>query len=518
MLKKALFLFLSMQFYLLAFGQGTNGNVWIVSVGIGVYQHDDILTRLDFTVESAYEFTRVFELRQLIIAESPILTNANARRVDIINALEDTFVDNPRLTKEDMILFYFSGHGETVGGRVGICPYDYSGSVRDIISDRDIQGIMNRSRAKHKVCFIEACKTEAQSAALIEPEILNQFNIQREGIGSGLVYMTSTRVGKKSWGKPKIGGYFSHYLVKGLKGEANTNNDAYITIAELFPYVKNGVSNLTKGKQVPQINIQAQNNSMPVMVIPEKLNISRRTANVLDENSVRKDLAQADKFFINNNYKEAFELYFTHRNTIHFTASQQGCLGYMYDKGYGGLAPDKREAVNWYRKAAEGGNAQGQANLGVMYEHGHGGLSQDDGEAVKWYRKAADQGNADGQAYLGDMYEHGKGGLTQDKREAVKWYRKAAEQGNADGQIYLGLMYEKGEGVMAQDYGEAVKWYRKAAEQGSAAGQAYLGDMYERGKGGLAKNKTEAVNLYRKAAQQGNEYAQNALERLGYQE
>jgi TPR repeat protein len=59
-----------------------------------------------------------------------------------------------------------------------------------------------------------------------------------------------------------------------------------------------------------------------------------------------------------------------------------------------------------------------------MYEDGLGGLEQDEAEAVKWYRRAAEQGNADAQMRLGVMYGDGRGGLAEDYAEAVKWYRR----------------------------------------------------------------------------------------------
>ena len=71
-------------------------------------------------------------------------------------------------------------------------------------------------------------------------------------------------------------------------------------------------------------------------------------------------------------------------------------------------------------------------------------------QAVKWYRKAAEQGNARGQTWLGSMYKNGFG-VPQDDAEAVNWYRKAAEQGDASGQIDLGFMYKKGRGVPWDD-------------------------------------------------------------------
>jgi TPR repeat protein len=49
-----------------------------------------------------------------------------------------------------------------------------------------------------------------------------------------------------------------------------------------------------------------------------------------------------------------------------------------------------------------------------MYENGRGGLPKDDAQAVSWYRKAADAGNAFGMSRLGFMYEAGRGGLAKD--------------------------------------------------------------------------------------------------------
>ena len=100
------------------------------------------------------------------------------------------------------------------------------------------------------------------------------------------------------------------------------------------------------------------------------------------------------------------------------------------------------------------------------------GVPKDDAEAVKWYRKAADQGDAIAQFNLGWMYDEGRG-VSKDDAEAVRWYRKAADQGHALAQFNLGAMYANGEGV-AKDDAEAVKWYRKAADQGDADAQAKL--------------------------------------------
>lgn len=73
-------------------------------------------------------------------------------------------------------------------------------------------------------------------------------------------------------------------------------------------------------------------------------------------------------------------------------------------------------------------------------------MPQDDAEAVKWYRKAVEQGNAKAQLTLGICY-YNCDGVPQDTAEALKLYRKAAEQGQANGQYNLGASYAKGHGV-----------------------------------------------------------------------
>ena len=85
-------------------------------------------------------------------------------------------------------------------------------------------------------------------------------------------------------------------------------------------------------------------------------------------------------------------------------------------------------------------------------------------QAVKWWRKAAEQGDARAQYNLGQMHREGQG-VPQDYAEAVKWYRKAAEQGHASAQFSLGDLLRKGQGV-PQNYLAAHMWFNLAAAQG----------------------------------------------------
>ena len=69
-----------------------------------------------------------------------------------------------------------------------------------------------------------------------------------------------------------------------------------------------------------------------------------------------------------------------------------------------------------------------------------------DEQAVVWYRKAAEQGDASGQASLGLCYGYGLG-MAKDPVLAASWWRKAADQGEAGAQDLLAGAYQRGEGV-----------------------------------------------------------------------
>lgn len=148
---------------------------------------------------------------------------------------------------------------------------------------------------------------------------------------------------------------------------------------------------------------------------------------------------------------------------------------------------------------AEKGNAVAEEIVGEYYDRGEG-VPLDGAEAVKWYRKAADQGDAVAQYELGMYYEFSNistlGGR-EDYADATKWFLLAANQGKCNAQFSLGECYDN-----TQDYVEAAKWYHKAADQGDDRAQYKLGVYYADGNG-VPKNDVEAYVWLSIAATQG---------------
>jgi hypothetical protein len=70
-----------------------------------------------------------------------------------------------------------------------------------------------------------------------------------------------------------------------------------------------------------------------------------------------------------------------------------------------------------------------------MYGNGNG-IPKNYKQAIYWYAKAVEQGNADAQLNLGGMYRYGNG-IPKDYVMAYMWLNLAAAKGNASARINL---------------------------------------------------------------------------------
>jgi len=76
-----------------------------------------------------------------------------------------------------------------------------------------------------------------------------------------------------------------------------------------------------------------------------------------------------------------------------------------------------------------------------MYANGTG-IAQDDKQAVIWYRKAAEQKNPEAQENLGFMYSNGRG-VAKDHQQASIWYHKSSKQQVANAQASMDKLSER---------------------------------------------------------------------------
>ncbi len=146
-------------------------------------------------------------------------------------------------------------------------------------------------------------------------------------------------------------------------------------------------------------------------------------------------------------------------------AEAQYIYGGMLFQGQG-TDPDKRGGFKWLMLGAEGGKTtpESLAIIGQMYLRGNT-VPQNFLEAKKWLAKGAEQGNVAAQVDLAYMLYHGLGG-ERDYTRALALYEKAAFQGDPLAQANTGLMYSTGTGT-ATDRARGYAWYSLAASRGN---------------------------------------------------
>jgi len=154
---------------------------------------------------------------------------------------------------------------------------------------------------------------------------------------------------------------------------------------------------------------------------------------------------------------------------------------------------NKKEAAQWYLKAAKQGHILAQETMGWAYHDGWG-VKENQEKAIHWYREAANQGSTVAQRELAELVSD------EDPEDAASLYQLAAEAGDAQAQFKLAEFYERGKGIPKND-DEAFRWYLSAEQQAEAddvflglgANVSYeVGRCYATGQG-VQKNSDEAL-------------------------
>ncbi len=112
-------------------------------------------------------------------------------------------------------------------------------------------------------------------------------------------------------------------------------------------------------------------------------------------------------------------------------------------------------AMSLWRKAAQLGYAPAQARLGDVLDK-----AEEDVEAADWYRKAAEQGNAAGEYGLGQMYLKGEG-VKKDVEKARSYILRAAQKDYVEAVVLMMGAYRSGGLGLAVDPAQADAWEAK---------------------------------------------------------
>ena len=214
---------------------------------------DPGLAQLTAPGQDAEDFARVLKDKD-ICAFDDVKVLFNELSSTAIEKI-DEFFDQKK--SDDLLVLYFSGHG--VRDEFGSLYLAFKNTIRSrlrstSIEDYYIRKAMDQSRSRRQVLILDCCNSGAFTQGA-KAEVGGTMGLTQAFQGNGRFVLTASDATQFAWEGEKVIGetqnsLFTHFLLKGLGGEADNDGDGKITVDELYDYAYEQISKVTP-KQTP---------------------------------------------------------------------------------------------------------------------------------------------------------------------------------------------------------------------------------------------------------------------------
>ena len=192
--------------------------------------------------------------------------------------------------QDDIIIFYFSGHGYSENNLGYLATFD---TELDLPSDTSIpisriQDELKRSQAKIIMIIIDSCYSGIEYGKKFNPKMTEDFeNSLFSDISEGWVIFASCKRNELSYPlEDNSMSVFTFYLIEGLKGNADDDNDSNISLENLNTYVTGMVTRWAienEKTQTPNMNMElvgTLNFEIANPEISENFSLIRESSNI----------------------------------------------------------------------------------------------------------------------------------------------------------------------------------------------------------------------------------------------
>jgi hypothetical protein len=221
---------------------------------------DPGLAQLTAPGPDAEDFARVLK-DQNICAFDDVKILLNEPSFSIIEAMEE-FFDQKK--PDDLLVLFFSGHG--VRDELGSLYLAVKNTIRSrlrstAIKSDYIREVMDQSRSRRQVLILDCCNSGAFAQGT-KSQLGGTMGMVSAFQGYGRYVLTASDATQFAWEGNRVIGetnnsLFTHFLVKGLEGEADRDGDGTITVDELYDYAFDEIVRVTP-KQKPNKSASKQ--------------------------------------------------------------------------------------------------------------------------------------------------------------------------------------------------------------------------------------------------------------------
>ena len=217
---------------------------YLVSIGVGAYRDPKLAPR-HYAVTDAETVAAYFQsLGGVPPSNIRLLQNQQALRADLHETLFGWLPE--RVIQDAVVIVYFSGQAMvTPTGDILLALYD--GSTADstrLYPLNDLESAFARLKAKHVIFLFDGMVSRLRSDAKGK-SVVPRWEFGGENT-FGLIGGEDFTKGLED--DQHRHGLFTYYLLKGLRGEADTNRNGMVTLGELAGYVRQKVAWASKSQ------------------------------------------------------------------------------------------------------------------------------------------------------------------------------------------------------------------------------------------------------------------------------
>ncbi|MBA3019097.1 MAG: ankyrin repeat domain-containing protein [Proteobacteria bacterium] len=252
-----------------------NKNAYAIVIGVEKYRQK--LPKADFADNDA-KIMAEYLTKVMGYPEENIVTliNDHAAKSDFEKYLGKWLPNN--VEKNSSVFIYYSGHGapNPKTGDAFLVPYDGDPSFIEETGYplKRLYAKLDKLPAREIIVVLDSCFSGAGGRSVLakgaRPLVMN---MEKQVFHSDRIAILSASSGSQiSSTHDKEGhGLFTYFLLKGLKGDADTNNDGTINIGELYGYISPNVERIARkvynNEQTPQIIVQNNQLSRQILFI-----------------------------------------------------------------------------------------------------------------------------------------------------------------------------------------------------------------------------------------------------------
>jgi hypothetical protein len=238
-------------------------NIWAVVIGINDYPN---IARLKYAVNDARAFHRYLVDDNGVPRENVTLLVNREATLQRVRSVLGTHLKN-RAAGKDTVVIYFAGHGAVERDTMspdgdGLEKYllPYGADLNDLYATampmREVAHIFNRIKAERLIFIADSCYSGASGGRTVSMggirANLSEAFMDRLTRGKGRVVITASGANEVSAEDDRYRhGVFTYFLLEGLRGRADLDQDGLITVDEAYRYVSGHVTRVTGQEQHP---------------------------------------------------------------------------------------------------------------------------------------------------------------------------------------------------------------------------------------------------------------------------